>query len=211
GPAGAGEAGRVEGRGQAAAGVGRRLRQQRPAGGGGEAGLAQPGLRVVHRPAVRQEELPPCPRPVRRPRPWEVPMKKQVLSVAAGVILGVAGYALAQHAAGGGAGPEGTKLRTVLEQLLAEKLDGKEAKVTVLEVEKAPGTGSAPHRHPGPVVGYVLEGELEVAVGDAPVKVYKKGEAWFEAARALHRVSRNHSRTRPARFLAFMLHGKDEK
>jgi quercetin dioxygenase-like cupin family protein len=50
-----------------------------------------------------------------------------------------------------------------------------------------------------------------VAVDDGPVKVYKKGEVWFEPARALHRVNRNPSKTKPARFLAFMLMTKDDK
>ena len=58
---------------------------------------------------------------------------------------------------------------------------------------------------------YVLDGELESQVDDGPIKVYKKGEVFYEPARALHAVSRNPSKTKPARFLAIVLTDKDEK
>jgi quercetin dioxygenase-like cupin family protein len=130
--------------------------------------------------------------------------------IALGVLLGIAGYGVAEHAAKGGHG-DGTKLTVLMEQGLKEKVDGKEAKVTLLEVEKAPGAASAKHRHPGPVFVYILDGELESQVGDGPVKVYKKGEVFYEPTRALHAVSRNPSKSKPVRFLAVMLTDKDAK
>jgi quercetin dioxygenase-like cupin family protein len=63
----------------------------------------------------------------------------------------------------------------------------------------------------GPVVGYVLDSELEVQVDNGPVRVYKRVQVWFEPSRAVHRVSRNPSKTKPARFLAFMLMTRDDK
>ncbi len=129
--------------------------------------------------------------------------------LALGVVLGMAGYALAQHAAKDGSG--GLTTKVLLEQALPEKIDGKEAKITLLELERAPGSAGAPHRHPGPVVVYVVEGELESQVGDGPVKVYRKGETFYEPAGARHAVSRNPSKTEPVRFLAFLLTAKDEK
>src|SRR5579884_1457220 len=102
--------------------------------------------------------------------------------LALGVVLGMAGYALAQHAAKDGSG--GLTTKVLLEQALPEKIDGKEAKITLLELERAPGSAGAPHRHPGPVVVYVVEGELESQVGDGPVKVYRKGETFYEPAGA---------------------------
>jgi quercetin dioxygenase-like cupin family protein len=137
-------------------------------------------------------------------------MTKQLLCMVVGIAVGAAGLALAQHDSKEKAPGRG-RLKPVLEQVLKEKLDDKQGKIIVLELESAPGNASRPHRHPGPVVGYVLEGELEVAVDDGPVKVYKKGEAWFEPARALHRVNRNPSKTKPARFLAFMLMTTEDK
>jgi quercetin dioxygenase-like cupin family protein len=127
-----------------------------------------------------------------------------------GALLGAAAYAAAQQAA-----PRepasGQRVKVLLEQALAEKLDGQETKVTLVEVEKAPGHASAAHRHPGPVVGYVLEGELESQVEGQPLKTYRKGEVFYEPARALHAVSRNPSRDAPARFLAFFVTAKDAK
>jgi hypothetical protein len=41
---------------------------------------------------------------------------------------------------------------------IVEKLDGKEAKVTVVEVTMAPGQAGTPYRHPGPAFGYVRGG-----------------------------------------------------
>ncbi len=137
-------------------------------------------------------------------------MAKTWLVIALGTVLAGAGYAIGlrhgkeKHA-------EGVKPKVVLEQPLKEKLDGKETKVTVLELERAPGASSPPHRHPGPVLGYVLEGELEVGLGDGAVKTYKKGQMWYEPARILHRVSRNPSKTQKVRFLAILFSDKDEK
>jgi quercetin dioxygenase-like cupin family protein len=127
-----------------------------------------------------------------------------------GAILGALGYAAAQQAAPRDPA-SGQRVKVLLEQALAEKLDGKEAKVTLVEVEKAPGNASAAHRHPGPVVGYVLEGELESQVEGQPLKTYRKGDVFYEPSRALHAVSRNPSQNGATRFLAFFVTARDEK
>lgn len=101
------------------------------------------------------------------------------------------------------------KARELIRQSLKETVDGKAARVTLLEVQLPPGTDGRPHRHPGPVIGYVLEGEVEIQVGDGPVTTYHTGEAFYEPARALHKVSRNPSKTRPARILAYLLTADD--
>src|SRR3954451_4038702 len=74
---------------------------------------------------------------------------------------------------------------------IAEKIDGKEAKATAVEVTLGPGESDALHRHPGPGFGYVLEGEYEWAIDDQPTKVLKVGDTFYEPAECLHRVSRN--------------------
>jgi quercetin dioxygenase-like cupin family protein len=86
--------------------------------------------------------------------------------------------------------------------------------VTVVTVDYAPGAGSEAHRHPGPVIGYVLEGEVEIEVdskdaGDGtPLKTFRAGEIFFEPQGAVHKVSRNASKTKPARILAFVVSKK---
>ncbi|MGC1273838.1 MAG: cupin domain-containing protein [Planctomycetaceae bacterium] len=101
--------------------------------------------------------------------------------------------------------------KVVLERELMASIAGKPAKVTLLELEYVPGGSSGPHRHAGPVVVYVLSGALESAIDDEPPKVYKAGETFFEPAGVLHAVSKNASKTEPARFLAFMLAPSDAK
>src|SRR5215216_1430660 len=77
--------------------------------------------------------------------------------------------------------------------------------VTAVEVSYAPGQSSASHRHPGITIAYVLEGEIRSKVGDAPERVYKTGEMFFERPGEIHAVSGNASTTQPARLLALLL------
>jgi quercetin dioxygenase-like cupin family protein len=92
-----------------------------------------------------------------------------------------------------------------------EKLDGKETKVTVVEVTLKPGQAGKPHRHPGPVFGYVLEGEYEWAIDDNPAKTLKVGDTFYEPTGCLHRVSRNPSKKGKTRVLAVVLHPRDAR
>src|SRR4029079_43376 len=93
---------------------------------------------------------------------------------------------------------------------VAEKIDGKEAKATTVEVTIDPGQSSAPHRHPGPVFGYVIEGDYEWAIDDQPARVLKAGETFYEPTGCLHRVSRNPGKMK-MRMLAWVLHPRDAK
>jgi quercetin dioxygenase-like cupin family protein len=92
-----------------------------------------------------------------------------------------------------------------------EKLDGKEAKATVVEVTLGPGQAGEPHRHPGPVIGYVLEGEYEWAIDDQPAKTLKAGDTFYEPTGCLHRVSKNPAAKGNTRVLAVVLHPRDAR
>ena len=46
----------------------------------------------------------------------------------------------------------------------------KEARVTKVEVTFGPGVAGKPHRRPGPIFGYVFEGEFELAFDDQPMR-----------------------------------------
>ncbi|HUJ48764.1 MAG TPA: cupin domain-containing protein [Bryobacteraceae bacterium] len=76
--------------------------------------------------------------------------------------------------------------------------------VTVSEIHEAPGQVGKPHRHPGFVLVYVLEGEVVAKISGGPEKTYKAGEMFYEYPGSTHEVSRNASATKPARFLAFI-------
>jgi quercetin dioxygenase-like cupin family protein len=106
--------------------------------------------------------------------------------------------------------PRPGKAAVVAERDIAEKLDGKEAKATVVELTLEPGQAGKPHRHAGPVFGYVLEGEYEHAIDDQPAKVLKAGDTFYEPTGCLHRVSRNPGKVK-TRVLATILHPRDGK
>lgn len=133
-------------------------------------------------------------------------MIRIVLAIAAGVAIGAGGVSLAHH------GNEGHgKVTKLSERDVNEKLDGKEARVTTVEVSYGPGEEGQPHRHPGPIFGYVLEGEFELGLGDQPSKTLKAGETFYEPTGILHRVSRNPSPKNKTRVLAVILHSRDAK
>ncbi len=118
--------------------------------------------------------------------------------------VGVGGMALARHDENGGA-----KVTQLSRRDIVEKLDGKDARVTVQEVAIEPGESVAPHRHAGPVFGYVLEGEYEHALDDEPVATYKAGDTFYEPTGCVHRVTRNPSARAKTRLLAVILHPRD--
>jgi quercetin dioxygenase-like cupin family protein len=131
-------------------------------------------------------------------------MTRGTLIVAAGFVLGAGGLMADQHA------ESRNTARVLAVRDIIEKLDGKEAKATAVEVTLEPGQAGASHRHPGPAFGYVLEGEYEWAIDDQPAKVLKAGETFYEPGGCLHRVSRNPGNVK-TRMLAWVLHPSDAK
>ena len=112
----------------------------------------------------------------------------------------------------------------VLLCLLAGRLPAQEAVVTplmtreltdlpgkeglMLTVEYGPGQSSAVHRHNAHTFVYVLEGSVEMQVkGGQPVTL-TPGQTFYEGPDDIHVVSRNASKTRPARFLVLLVKNK---
>jgi quercetin dioxygenase-like cupin family protein len=133
-------------------------------------------------------------------------MKRILLAVAVGSAIGAGGHALAQRAY---RGPE--KVRTLSAQDIIETVDGKKARVTTIEVTFEPGQAGLPHRHAGPIFGYVLEGEFEFSVDDEPPKTLKAGETFYEQSGVVHSVARNPSTETKTRVLAVNVHARDAK
>lgn len=113
---------------------------------------------------------------------------------------------LAQHMAKGE-----VKVTHMSQQDIIEKLDGKVASATVIEVTFEPDQKDSLHYHAGPVFGYVLEGEYEHAINDEPVKTYKAGETFYEPSGSIHRVAQNPNHKTKTRLLAWILHPRDDK
>ncbi len=97
---------------------------------------------------------------------------------------------------GGGSG------RVALTQALPP-LNGRALTVTVVEVTYGPGDSSKPHRHPCPVIGYVVQGALRSQVLGGPAAVYRAGDTFYEAPNGVHLVSANASDRDSVRFLAY--------
>ena len=137
-------------------------------------------------------------------------MRWVLLAFAAGVGLGIGGFALAQQGHGGRHG-KGATVKVVSAVDIDEEVSGKKAKATTFEVTFGPGVASALHRHPGPIFGYVLEGEFEFAVGTEKPRTLKAGDTFYEPAMALHALSRNPSDKAKTRVLAVLVHPRDAK
>src|SRR5438309_578233 len=89
--------------------------------------------------------------------------------------------------------------RSVPKELLRQALPDVEGKeVTLVTVTYPPGASSRPHRHPGSVIGYVLEGELVMQMEGQPAVTYRAGDVFSEKPGQVHAVSRNASTKRPA-------------
>jgi quercetin dioxygenase-like cupin family protein len=103
---------------------------------------------------------------------------------------------------------DGERVKVLSATDIKEKLDGKEAMSTVVEVTIEPGQSGVPHRHPGPGFGYVVEGEYELGIDDQPARVFRAGETFYEPTGCLHRVSKNPGKVK-TRLLAVVLHPRD--
>ena len=93
----------------------------------------------------------------------------------------------------------------------AINLDGWQ--MTASEVSYPPGESSGKHRHPGFVIGYVLEGQYRFAVNDKPPVVLSAGQMFFESVDApgeVHAVSGNASTSAATRILAVVFTKKGD-
>ena len=91
---------------------------------------------------------------------------------------------------------------TLLTKRLPEA-PGKE--IQVITVSYAPGGGDTIHRHDAHVVVYVLEGEVEMQVRGGRLQRLGPGQVFYETPEDIHTVSRNASKTRPAKFVVFFI------
>jgi quercetin dioxygenase-like cupin family protein len=85
--------------------------------------------------------------------------------------------------------------------------------MTATEVTYPPGESSGRHRHPGFVVGYVLEGQYQFAVNEQPPTVLSAGQMFFESFDSpgeVHAVSGNASATQPTKILAIVFTKKGD-
>ena len=84
-------------------------------------------------------------------------------------------------------------------------LDGSRLEASVVEVTYEPGGANLAHRHPCPVIGYVIEGSLRMQVREQAERIYGVGDFFYESPADVHLVSANANQDKPARFLAYFI------
>jgi quercetin dioxygenase-like cupin family protein len=85
--------------------------------------------------------------------------------------------------------------------------------LVAIEVDYAPGAASVPHIHAKSafIFAYVVSGAIISKVNDGETRIYHAGESWSEPPAARHQISRNASKTRPAKLLAVFVVDSDDK
>lgn len=78
----------------------------------------------------------------------------------------------------------------------------------LIEVEYPPGGADPVHRHDAHGFVYVLEGEIVMGCRGEKEVTLKPGETWYEGPKDVHTVGRNASKTKPAKFLVFLVKEK---
>lgn len=78
----------------------------------------------------------------------------------------------------------------------------------MLTIESAPGATGDVHRHNAHVFVYVLERSIVMKVKDGKQVTLGPGETFYVNPRDVHTVGRNASKTKPAKFLVFMVKDK---
>ena len=116
------------------------------------------------------------------------------------------------------------KLILALACLMSSTLMGQEAKVTnlfskdlanipgkegvMMIVDYPPGSVDPIHRHNAHAFVYVLEGSIVMQVRGGKEVTLTPGQTFYEGPDDVHVVGRNASKTKPAKFVLFMVKNK---
>ena len=105
--------------------------------------------------------------------------------------------------------PASTARAAIVKSLFDSEQTGVPGKeLLMLTVEYLPGGASLPHRHDAQVFVYVLEGQIKMQVAGGPVVTLGPGQTFYESPTDIHAVSANASKTKPAKFLVFIVKDK---
>ena len=105
------------------------------------------------------------------------------------------------------AAPPGPAVTALMTKAL-EDFPGKE--VLTIIVDFPPGAVDPVHRHDAHGFIYVLEGSIVMGVKGGNQQTLTPGQTFYEGPHDVHTVGRNASKTKPARFLVFLLKDKDK-
>jgi len=105
----------------------------------------------------------------------------------------------------GGTTGEG-RASQVMSKLLPD-IPGKQ--VVILAITYPPGYSGAVHRHHAHAFAYVLEGSVVMGLNDGAPVTLTPGQTFYEGPNDIHTISRNASKTKPAKFLVFLIKDKN--
>ena len=94
----------------------------------------------------------------------------------------------------------------VMSQLLPD-IPGKQ--VVILAITYPPGYSGAVHRHNAYAFAYVLQGSVVMGLNHGTAVTLTPGQTLYEGPNDIHTISRNASKTKPAKFLVFLIKNKD--
>jgi len=86
---------------------------------------------------------------------------------------------------------------------LTGPLEGFDA--VLVELNFQPGVSAAEHRHPGPILGYVVDGQMRTAINHEADQVVPAGGTFFEPHGALHTAFSSANPDAPVRAVAFLV------
>ena len=88
---------------------------------------------------------------------------------------------------------------------LTGPLEAFEAVLVELNIPPGQRSSGPGHRHPGPVLGYVVEGQMRFAINNEPEQVVPAGGTFFEPFGAVHTTGGSARPDGATRALVFML------
>ena len=97
-------------------------------------------------------------------------------------------------------------VRELARHALTGPFEGFEVVLVELNSPPAGTPASGPgHRHPGTVLGYILDGQMRFAINNEPERAVPAGSTFFEPTGAVHTAGGSASADAPARAVVFML------
>ena len=88
---------------------------------------------------------------------------------------------------------------------LTGALEGFEVVLVELNIQPGARSSGPGHRHPGPVLGYIVEGQMRFAINNEAEQVLPVGGTFFEPSGAVHTTSGSARLDGPTRAVVFML------
>lgn len=102
----------------------------------------------------------------------------------------------------------GAPMAKVTELMTKAVADNPAKEITMITVDYPPGAVDPVHRHYAQALVYVVDGQIVMGVKGQPDKTLKAGDTYYEGPDDLHTVGRNASKTKPAKFVVFLLKDK---